>query len=100
MLELSKSFWAEALSTAVYLRNRSPTKAVEGKTLYEAIHGEKPKVAHLRVFGCTAYSHSHKTKDGSWMTKLKNVSFWVIPSTERGTDCMIRGTVRWFIVVM
>ena len=30
--ELPKSFWAEALATAVYLRNRSPTKSVEGKT--------------------------------------------------------------------
>ena len=48
--ELPKSFWAKALSTAVYLCNRSPTKAVEGKTPYEAIHGEKPKVGHLRVF--------------------------------------------------
>ena len=58
--ELPKSFWAEALSTAVYLRNRSPTKAVEGKTPYEAIPGEKPKVGHSRVFRCTAYSHISK----------------------------------------
>ena len=58
--EMPKSFWAEALATAVNLRNRSPTKSVEGKTPYEAIYGEKPKVGHLRVFGCTAYSHIHK----------------------------------------
>ena len=59
-LELPKSFWVEALATATYLRNRSPTKAVEGKTPYEAFHGVKPKVGHLRVFGCTAYSHIPK----------------------------------------
>ena len=41
--ELPKSFWAEALATAVYLRNQSSTKCVEGKTSYEAIYGEKPK---------------------------------------------------------
>ena len=51
--ELLKSFWAEALATAVYLQNRSPTKPVEGKTPYEVIYGEKPKVENLRVFGCT-----------------------------------------------
>jgi hypothetical protein len=58
--KLPKTFWAEALATAVYLRNRSPTKAVEGKTPYQALHGEKPKVGHLKVFGCTAYSHIPK----------------------------------------
>ena len=32
--QLPHKFWAEALSTAVYFRNRSPTKAVEDKTPY------------------------------------------------------------------
>ena len=58
--ELPKSFWAKALAIAVYLRNRSPTKPVEGKTSYEAIYGEKPKVGHLKVFGCSAYSYIPK----------------------------------------
>lgn len=53
-------FWAEALSTAVYLRNRSPTKSVNGMTPFEAWTGEKPNVAHLRTFGCTVYVHIPK----------------------------------------
>ena len=50
------------LATAVYLRNQCPTKAIEGKTPYEAISGEKPKVGHLRVFECTVYSHFPKNE--------------------------------------
>ena len=61
---LPHKFWAKALSTAVHLRNRSPTKAVEDKTPYEAWSGDRPNVKHLRVFmkhlqvfGCIAYTH-------------------------------------------
>ena len=51
---MPQRFWAEALSTAVYLRNCSPTKAVSNMTPYEAWYSEKPQVTRLRVFGCTA----------------------------------------------
>ena len=55
--KLPHKFLAETLSTAVYLQNRSPTKAVEAMTPFEAWVGEKPNVGHLRTFGCVAYAH-------------------------------------------
>ena len=58
--QLPQRFWAEALATAVYLRNRSPTKAVSGLTPYEAWTGRKPVVNHLKVFGCVTYAHIPK----------------------------------------
>ena len=58
--KLPHKFWAEALSTAAYLRNRSPTKSVERMTPFEAWNGEKPKVDHLRTFGCASYAHVAK----------------------------------------
>ncbi|GJR77081.1 retrovirus-related pol polyprotein from transposon TNT 1-94 [Tanacetum coccineum] len=51
-----KTFWAEAVATSVYLLNISPTKAVYNRTPYEAWKGNKPKVSHLRVFGCITYA--------------------------------------------
>ena len=33
---LGKEFWAEAIATAAYLKNFSPTKAVDSMTPYEA----------------------------------------------------------------
>ncbi|KAL4303544.1 hypothetical protein GQ457_10G024470 [Hibiscus cannabinus] len=54
---LPKLFWAEAVATAVYLLNRLATKAVDGKTPFEAWSGSKPSVKHLRVFGSICYSH-------------------------------------------
>jgi hypothetical protein len=46
------TFWGEAVAT---LLSRAPTKALEGMTSYQAWHGRKPDVAHLRTFGCVAF---------------------------------------------
>ena len=73
--KLPHKFWAEALSTAVYLRNRSPTKAVEEKTPYEAWTGKKPTVSYLRVFGCDAYAHVPKDERGKLDHKAKKYIF-------------------------
>ena len=47
--------WDEAVAHAAYLRNRAPTRALNGKTPYEAWHGSKPNVSHLREFGCDVW---------------------------------------------
>ena len=55
---LPTRYWAEAVGTATYLRNRVVTSAIkEGKTPYEKWYERKPDVSHLRVFGCVAYAH-------------------------------------------
>ena len=50
--ELPIFLWPEAVAHAVYIRNRSPTKALADKTPHEAWTGEKPNVSHFREFGC------------------------------------------------
>ena len=42
-------FWAEAVSTAAYVRNRSPTSSMNGKNPYEVWDNEKPNISHLKV---------------------------------------------------
>ena len=55
---LSYSFWAEAVSTATYLRNRMVTTALKcGKTPYQLWSGKKPNLEHIKVFGCAVYVH-------------------------------------------
>jgi Reverse transcriptase (RNA-dependent DNA polymerase)/gag-polypeptide of LTR copia-type/Pol polyprotein, beta-barrel domain/GAG-pre-integrase domain/Integrase core domain/Domain of unknown function (DUF4219)/Zinc knuckle len=57
---LDKRWWGEALLHMMYLKNRMPTKALDGKTPYEAFHGKRPSVSNFRRFGCVAYSHIPK----------------------------------------
>ena len=83
---LPKRYWAEAVSTAVYLKNRCPTKAVQGKTPYEALHGEKPRVDHFGVFGCDAYAHIPSDERGKLDTKARKCVFIGYP---KDIDCMM-----------
>jgi transposase InsO family protein len=67
---IPNSFWAEAVHTAAYLLNRSPTSALQHQTPFEAWHGWRPKVTHFKIFGCIAYVHvpsqkRHKLEDNS-----------------------------------
>lgn len=54
---LPLKLWAESISTKVYLRIRSPSSAVQDKTItpFQAWHkGDPPAIDHIRIFGCTA----------------------------------------------
>jgi hypothetical protein len=59
---LPLSLWAEVASTAVFIQNRCPHKALEKKTSEEVFTGKKPSVDHLRIFGNTVYIHIPKEK--------------------------------------
>jgi hypothetical protein len=49
--------WAEACATAVYLQNRSPHRILGKMTPEEAFTGRRPDVEHIRIFGCSTFSH-------------------------------------------
>ena len=68
-------FWAEALSTAVFLSNRSYTSAVPGTTPLQAWSGKKPSVSNLIVFGCAAYSHIPKDERTKLSPKARRCIF-------------------------
>lgn len=50
-------FLEDVVSTAVYIQNRSQTKAVPNKTPFEVLTDRKPSIKHLKVFGCICYTH-------------------------------------------
>ena len=59
---IAKSFWVESISTACYLKNRSPTSTLVDKTPQEVWYGNKTSIAYLKVFGCDDFAHAPKEK--------------------------------------
>jgi hypothetical protein len=56
------------VSIVVYVLNRCLTKSLDGMTPFEAWHGKKPAMHHLRTFGCiicilNMMSHLKKLQD-------------------------------------
>lgn len=52
---LPSFMWGEAARDSVYVLNHLPTRVLNGKTPYEAWSGKILDLAHIRIFGCTAY---------------------------------------------
>src|SRR6266487_5882510 len=68
---LSKGFWEELVCTAVYLNNRSPTRALPfGVTLYKARFGSKLSLSHLRHIRSKAIVQIHPNLHNRTQTKL------------------------------
>ncbi|GBP72018.1 Retrovirus-related Pol polyprotein from transposon TNT 1-94 [Eumeta japonica] len=72
---LAKFFWAEAIKTAAYIINRSPTRSLSFKTPEEVWSGHKPNVSHMKVFGCEAMVHLPKEKRKKWDPKAQKMIF-------------------------
>ena len=59
---LPMHLWAEAARTVVYVQNRTLHRKLENKTLEEVFSDKKPKVTHLKIFGCPVCIHIPKEK--------------------------------------
>lgn len=54
---LPPKWWAEAAATVNYLSNRVPQRN-QDVTPYELLHGVRPDVSHIRIFGCAAWVYT------------------------------------------
>ncbi|KAF0723539.1 hypothetical protein Ae201684_017573 [Aphanomyces euteiches] len=52
---MEKRWWAEAVSTAAYIRNRVVNSNDDEKTPQEILFGQKPNYSNWKVWGCICY---------------------------------------------
>ncbi|WZZ88610.1 hypothetical protein YC2023_117189 [Brassica napus] len=82
-----KRFWSDAVATACYLINRTPTKILNEKAPFEVLNKYKPVLDYLKVFGCLCYV----LKPGEMRNKLEARStkavFIGYSATQKGYKC-------------
>ncbi|HEV7735797.1 MAG TPA: reverse transcriptase domain-containing protein, partial [Chlamydiales bacterium] len=72
--QLPVFLWAEALTHAVYLKNRTSTRILEGKTPFELVMEEPPNLSDLPEWGMKAWVHD--TSSGKLSVRAQP-GFWV-----------------------
>ncbi|CAB3250055.1 unnamed protein product [Arctia plantaginis] len=60
--KIPPALWAEMISAAVYILNRTGPTSVDGKSPYELWHQKKPRLSHLRIIGSICYPHVPKQR--------------------------------------
>jgi transposase InsO family protein len=60
--DLPMCLWEEVAMAVVYVQNRLSHSALGLKTLEEMFTKKKPKVSHLKIFGCPVFIHIPKEK--------------------------------------
>lgn len=82
--KLEKRFWAEAVNTAIYVRNRSIASGLNERTPYEVWTGNKPNLSHLKIFGSTVMVHVPKEKRRKFDKKSKEMILMGYGETVKG----------------
>jgi IS30 family transposase len=72
---LPNSFWAEAVNTANHLRNRLPTKSLNGRTPYEVWTDKVPNISHFRVFGARVFYLDREPGRGKFYSRGRKEFF-------------------------
>ena len=78
---IPENLWPEAIQHAVWLKNRTPARALrkkDAKTPYEALKGNKPTLTRERIWGSRAYvTYPPEFRDRADMTKLHSPRGWL-----------------------
>ena len=85
------SYWGEALTSAIYLINRVPSRTLQFQTPFQALHNSihAPTTSNLppRVFGCVAFVHLHKHQRSKLTPQALRCVFLGYAQNQKGYRC-------------
>ncbi|KAG7533197.1 Integrase catalytic core [Arabidopsis thaliana x Arabidopsis arenosa] len=84
-----KRFWSDAVMTACYLINRTPTRILQDKSPFEVLTKTKPSLDHLRVFGCVCYVLVPGDQRNKLQAKSTKGMYIGYSTTQKGYKCYV-----------
>ena len=97
---IPKSFWPEAIATAVYLLNRLPTGILNFKSPLDVFssHNSVPSSLHLdqNIFGCTVFVHIPKHDRDKFSPCAVKCVFLGCGKNQKGYRCYDPSTDRMY----
>ncbi|KAL8144195.1 hypothetical protein V2J09_017227 [Rumex salicifolius] len=85
---LPARFWAEALHTATYLLNITPTATLQMRTPHTALLKTEPDYQSLRVFGCLCYPTLTATTNHKLEPRTRQCIFLGYAAHHKGYKCL------------
>ncbi|WZZ65969.1 hypothetical protein YC2023_077339 [Brassica napus] len=82
-----KKFWSDAVMSATYLINRTPTKVLNDMSPFEVLNKTKPSLDHLRVFGCLCFVMIPGELRNKLDAKSSKAMFIGYSPTQKGYKC-------------
>ena len=73
---LGQELWAQGVSTACYLINRSPSMAIDCKIMEEVWAGHSCDYSNLKIFGCESYALTLKNQCSKLGPRSKKCIFF------------------------
>jgi hypothetical protein len=86
--KLPKTLWPYSVAYACYLKNRSPTCALDGKTPHEMFFNSRPNISSIHIFGLDVWvlDQDQKGKLDSRSNKYKFIGL-----TDNTRDLLLQG---------
>ncbi|KAG7536926.1 Ribonuclease H-like superfamily [Arabidopsis suecica] len=82
-----RRYWGDAVMTACYLINRTPTKVLGDLSPFEVLNNTRPSIDHLRVFGCVCFVLVPGEQRNKLDAKSTRCMFLGYSTTQKGYKC-------------
>jgi len=92
-----KHFWSDAVVSASYLINRTPTKILLDSSPFEVLNKVKPFINHLRVFGCVCFVLISGEQRNKLQPKSTKGMFIGYSINQKGYKCYVPETRKVLI---
>jgi hypothetical protein len=96
-MNVPKFLLSEAIMTATYLINRTPSRVLGMKTPYEMLFGKNNFVVPPNVFGCTCFVRDHRPSVGKLDPRAIKCIFVGYSLGQKGYKCWRPSKHRIFV---